>query len=66
MHVCMIDENSHYSQQATEVAARIICFLLENVHPSKVFAKSSVAQEPDRKNLAVHVSLSSIFTMSKN
>ena len=37
MHVCMIDENSHCSQTTTEAAARTICFLSENVHPSKVF-----------------------------
>src|SRR5690606_10036761 len=47
--------------------ARTICFLLENVHPSK-----SVQLPPEllpasvRKNLAVHVSLSSIFTISKS
>jgi len=50
----MIDENSHCSQQATEVTARTICFLLENVHPSKVFltstgiASSFSSQEPRR------------------
>jgi hypothetical protein len=50
----MIDENSHCSQTTTKVAARTICFLSENVHPSKVFvtstgiASSFSSQEPRR------------------
>jgi len=50
----MIDENSHHSQTTTKVAARTICFLSENVHPSKVFSTSTGvnpsfrSQEPRR------------------
>jgi len=50
----MIDENSHHSQTTTEVIARTICFLSENVHPSKVFSTSTgvnssfSSQEPRR------------------
>ena len=37
MHVCMIDENSHYSQHQPKSARKYYAFSLENVHPSKVF-----------------------------
>ena len=54
MHVCMIDEKPHHSQRKTEVSAKANSFLLENVHPSKVFVTSTgvnpsfSSQEPRR------------------
>ena len=52
MHVCMIDEKPHYPQQQPKPLREQLCFLLENVHPSKSFRPASFSrtrpQEPRR------------------
>ena len=60
MHICMIDENSHHSQTATKGAARTICFLIRKRAPiESLQLPPELLPASVRKNLAVHVSLSS-------
>lgn len=61
----MIDENSHYSQLA-ETSENIMLSLRKRTPIESLRSALKLPQEPNRKNLAVHVSLSSIFTMSRN